>query len=238
MKRVIPQYGCVSHRITSKDIVVYGNRIEARWSGEDFEDCNDVLFLPEKLNYSVFFAASEKLPVVVSMLYSKPDIVEDVKALVVYDVRKFNECVFNNAEIFARDVVALDYIPKAKELFKKQRIEIGPEYVVDVNDIYNDLLNLCVKVCEGYSKTIEAVILGPEIENLMKKNNITYSISENFTYIHDSFNHIFIDIRGVDPFEVSEEYVMIVYGVYEGGKELAHASYLGEESPDTTFFKT
>jgi len=57
-------------------------------------------------------------------------------------------------------------------------------------------------------------------------------------YIHDSFNHIFIDIRGVDPFEVGEEYVMIVYGVYEEGKELAYASCLGEESPIPRSLKT
>jgi len=238
MKRVIPWNNCLSHRIIEKDIVIYGHRVFVRWSGEDFGDCNDILFLPEKLDYIIYFAASEKLPVVTSILYSKPDIVKSVRAFVVNDVRRFAECLFNNAEFFARDVVALDVIPKAKEVLEKHRIEVGPSYLVDTNSIYSDLLDSCTKLCGSPIDLVESITLGPEIENLKKKDSLIYNISASLMYLHDGTNSVFINIRSIDPFEIGEEYILIVYGVYEGGRELAYATYLGEKVPNTKHFET
>lgn len=44
MERVIPLRNCRAHNVIEKDVVVYGYRVNVRWSGEDFGDCNDVLF--------------------------------------------------------------------------------------------------------------------------------------------------------------------------------------------------
>jgi len=237
MKRVVPQNNCLNHRIIEKDVVVYGYRVFVRWSGEDFGDCNDVLFLPEKLEYMVYFAPSERLPVIVSVLYSKPDIVENVRAFVVDDVRRFAECLFNNAELLARDVVALNIVPKVKEVLEKYEKDVGPVYRVDVDSVYGDLLDLCNKLCRRSADPVEAVAIGPEIESLKRKDNIIYGAFGSLVYLNDGVNSVFIDIRSIDPFEIGEEYILIVYGVYEGGKELAYATYLGETEPNSEIFE-
>jgi len=239
MRRVIPQNNCLGHRIIEKHVVVYGYRVFVRWSGEDFGDCNDVLFLPEKLEleYAVYFAPSERLPVVVSVLYSKPDIVKNVRAFVVDDVRRFTECLFNNAELFARDIVALNIVPKVKELLEEYEKDVGPVYRVDVDSVYSDLLDLCNKLCRRPTDPVEAVVIGPEIESLKRKDNIIYGAFGDLMYLNDGVNSVFIDSRSIDPFEIGEEYILIVYGVYEGGKELAYATYLGEMSPSGEVFK-
>ncbi|MEM0235831.1 hypothetical protein [Thermofilum sp.] len=235
MRRIIPLHNCRSHRIIEKDVVVYGYRVHVRWSGEDFGDCSDVLFFPEALDYSVFFAPSNRLPVVVAVLYSRPDIVRSVRAFVVEDTNTFIECLFNYGEIIARDVVALDYIPKTKELLEKasKELPIGPTYVVDVDGLFEDLLEATHKLCGSHRKHVESIALGPEIEKLekAKRNNLIYGVSGQFMYLHDGFNHVFIDVRSIDPFEIGEENIVIVYGIY-GGREEAYAAYIGEEIID------
>lgn len=135
----------------------------------------------------------------------------------------FIECLFNHGEILARDVVALDYVPKTRELLEEAERELsigGPRYVVDVNVLFRDLLDLSRKLCGWRRRYVKSVVLGPEIDKLEKaeKNNLTYGIHENLMYLHDGVNHIFIDARGIDPFEVGEDNILIVYGVY-GGRE-------------------
>jgi len=212
-----------------------------RWSGEDFGDCNDILFLPEEpLEYSVFFAPSERLPVVASILYAKPDVVEKVSAFAVRDVRGFMECLFNYAEIFARDVVAMDYVPRTKNLFDESTGLIGgPKYVVSRDSLYEDLLDTCRRLC-GASvhgvERVEEVALGPEVSSLKRVDGLIYSIWGNFMYIHDGVNRVFVNVRMIDPFEVGEDYLLIVYGIYHG-RELAYASYLGEESVEEEHFE-
>ena len=241
LRRVIPCSNCVGHELVEKSLVTYGYEVNVRWSGEGFGDCNDVLFLPDwPLKYSVYFAPSERLPVVVSILYSKPDLVEKVDTLVIRDVRGFMECLFNYAEIFARDVVAIDYVPRTKEFFDEaEGITGGPKYVVNRDSLYEDLLTACRKLCEATAsgaEMVEEVALGPEISSLKRVDGLAYSIWNNLMYIHDGVNSLFIDVRVIDPFEIGEEYLLIVYGIYRG-KELAYASYLGEESVEEEHYE-
>ncbi len=244
LKRLIPYNNCVKHRIISKDIVVYGHRVYVRWSSGDFGDCNDILFLSEDLEYSVLLASSEKLPVIIAILYSKPDIVKDIKALVVRDVKDYIKCVFDYSDILAKDVVAMDFIPKVKELIEKQmpEIGIGPKYVANTEEIYSQFLESCSKICckecKGY---VEKVTIGPEIEYIRRVQrkeylNLVYSIAHNFMYMSDGDNHVFIDVRGIDPFEIGEDYIAVVYGVYNS-KEVAYALYLGEETIEKEHFE-
>ena len=212
-----------------------------RWSGEDFGDCNDILFLPEEpLEYSAFFAPSERLPVVVSILYAKPDVVEKMDAFIVRDVKGFMECLFNYAEIFARDVVAIDYVPRTKKLFDESTgLGGGPRYVVDRDVLYEDLLDMCKRLCGVVvygAERVEEVALGPEIGSLKRVDGLTYSIWGRFMCIHDGVNSVFVDVRMIDPFEIGESYLLIIYGIYHG-RELAYASYLGEESVEEEHFE-
>ncbi len=237
LRRYLPQYNCVGHRIVSKDLVIYGYEVYIRWSGKGFGDCNDVLFLPEEpLEYSILFAPSEKLPVVSVILYSKPDVFEDIRVFSVRDVKRFTKCLFGYAEFFARDVVVLDYIPRTKELLEELEEHSGPRRVVSTKIIYNSLVESSKRLCGKNNETVEEVTLGPEIEDIRRKNKVLYSIAGNLLYLHDGVNHVFINVRSVDPFEIGEENILIVYGIY-GGRELAYSIYLGEEFPEEGHFE-
>ena len=213
--------------------MVYGHRVYVRWSGRGFGDCNDILFLPQRLDHSVLFAPSKRLPVVVSILYTNPDIVEEVEGFVVNDAREFTKCLFNHAEILARDIVAMDYIPKTRnlleELSKENREQLSLEYLVDTETIYRDLLDTSIELCRSHNKLVEEVILGPQIESFEKTGDIVYSVSGQFMYIYDGVNHVFVDIRDIDPFEIGEDFLLIVYGVYRGS-EYTYTAYMGEET--------
>jgi len=52
------------------DIIVYGCRMRIKWLGEGFNNCNDILITPEKPGPTVMFSLSERLPVIVAILYS------------------------------------------------------------------------------------------------------------------------------------------------------------------------
>ena len=127
----------------------------------------------------------------------------------------------------------MDYIPRTRKVLEESKEVIGgPKYVTDVNVLYKELLDTYKRLCNLKNhdiEEIEEVVLGPEIDTIKHTIGITYSIQGNFMYIHDGLNSVFIDVRGIDPFEVGEEYVLIVYGVYHG-KELVYASYIGEET--------
>lgn len=238
LRRILPSDNCVNHRIISKDIIVYDRRAYVRWSGRGFGDCNDILFISEDLRYSLLFAPSRRLPVIVSILYSKPNIVRELRALIVGNVKEFIKCLFNYAEIIVKDLVALDYMTETKEIIEANKdATSGLKYVADISLLYKELLDTCKKLCKtNENKEHVEIFLGPEIDTIKQLNKINYSIQEDFTYIHDGSNSVFIDIREIDPFEVGEEYILIIYGVYNG-RELAHASYLGEETPEEQHFR-
>ena len=218
----------MGHRVIENDLVVYGSRIYVRWFGECFDECNDVLIVPERPGYSVLFSPSERLPVVAVILYSSPDIIETVKALVVNDVRAFSECLFRLGDVLARDVVFMNYLPVISKR-EKQDI-VGPHYVVDPESLFNDLIELSAKLCNGGEATIDEVLLGSDVPELRRLgNNVTYAIADDFLYLSDGVNHAFIDVRYVDPFEVGEEGIILGYGIY-GSIEEAHAVAIGEES--------
>jgi len=218
----------VSHSVIENDLVIYGSRVYVKWFGEGFDECNDVLIVPEKPGYSVLFSPSERLPVVAIILYSSPDIIEAVKVLVVNDVRAFSECLFRFGDVLARDVVFMNYLPVISK--REERDIVGPRYVVDSESLFNDLIELSAKLCNGGRATVDGVLLGSDVPELHRLgNNVTYAIADDFLYLSDGVNHAFIDVRYVDPFEVGEEGIILGYGIYSGIEE-AYAIAIGEES--------
>ena len=229
---MIPLNNCVGQKFLSKDLVIYGYRVYVRWSGEGFGDCNDVLFMPEELNYNLLFAPSRRVPVIASILYSKPDIVEKVRGFVVHDVREFVECIFNNSELLSRDLIAMDLVPTLKGLLEDLENEGElpfPRYEVRAESIYESLLSSSRALCGQSYGLVEEVSIGPEFENISIKEGVRYSISGNLLWLSDGINHVFVDLRDIDPFEIGDTFILIVYGIY-GSRELTHIEYMGDET--------
>lgn len=221
MWRFIPHGNCVEHRFLVNDVVVYGRRVEVRWSGEGFGECNSVLLTPEEpeLGYSVLFAAPSGLSVVFAVLYRRPDIPEDVRAFVVRDVKDFMKCLYELGEVVSRDIVALNVLLK----------EGGPGYVYDLRSAFEDLLALSRKLCGGQVELVERIVIGPEVERVERAGRGVCGVGRDLVYLCDGANYVFIEQTSTDPFEVGEEYFLVVYGVYSG-REYAHVLHLGEEA--------
>lgn len=221
MRRLIPCGNCVEHRFLTNDVVVYGRRVEVRWSGEGFGECNSVLLMPEEpeLDYSVLFAAPSGLPVVFAALYRRPDVLENSKAFIVKDVKDFMRCLYEFGEVVVRDLVALNVLLK----------EEGPGYVYDLESAFEDLLTLSRRLCGGRVEPVENVIVGPEVERIEKIGRCTCGVSRDLVYLYDGTNYVFMEQASTDPFEVGEEYFLVIYGVYSG-REYAHVLHLGEEA--------
>lgn len=221
MWRFIPQGNCIEHRFLTNDVVVYGRRVRVRWSGEGFGECNNVLFMPEEpeMMYGAFFAAPEGLPVIFAVLYEMPDMVREVEAFVVRDVKDFMKCLYDLGEIVARDVVALNVLRREK----------GPGYIYDLEYAFEDLLTLSKKLCGGRVEQVEKIVIGPEVERVEQVVRGSCGVGRDLVYLHDGKNYVFIEQTSTDPFEIGEEYFLVIYGVYSG-KEYGDVSYLGEEA--------
>ena len=92
--------------------------------------------------------------------------------------------------------------------------------------LFNDLIELSKRLCLRNYESVDEVIVGPELHKFEEHNRgLLYSINKNFMYLSDDANHVFIDIRAVDPFEVGEEYILISYGIYGGIEKSLCARY-------------